>query len=272
MTHLTFELLAIGNEILQGDVLDTNSHWLCRELAERGARVLRITVLPDDERVIGEGVIAALGRRPSAVITCGGLGPTVDDLTAGAVASALGRPLAEDAVALRMVTELYRRLFALGLVPTSELTPARRKMANLPAGALPLPNSVGAAPGIWLEHEGATVACLPGVPAEMKAIFTEQLWPRLAARRSTGAAPVFAERLVRTDSQDESLMAPAVDAVTARHPLVYVKSRAQVYGGSETDFVTLSVRAVDQAEATDLLDAAETDLRAALAAVGVKTS
>lgn len=272
MTHLTLELLAIGNEILQGDVLDTNSHWLCRELAQRGARVLRIGVLPDVAAVIGEGILAALGRKPVAIITCGGLGPTVDDLTAAAVAAALSRPLGEDATALGMISDLYARLFALGQVPTGNLTPARRKMARLPAGALPLPNSVGAAPGIWLQVDGVALACLPGVPAEMKAIFGEQLWPRLAALSAETHAPVFAERVVQTDSQDESLMAPAVDAVTARHPQVYVKSRAQVYGGAETDFVTLSVRAADQAEAAALLDAAEADLRAALIAAGVRTA
>ena len=87
------ELLAIGNELLAGDVLDTNSHWLCRQLAGRGARVSRVTTLPDDMATIGEALLAALGRRPALIVTCGGLGPTADDLTVVAQAAALGRVL-----------------------------------------------------------------------------------------------------------------------------------------------------------------------------------
>ena len=90
MSVPVIEILAIGNEVLAGDVLDTNSHWLCRELVGRGARVARITVLPDDPATIAEALLAGRARGPALIVTCGGLGPTADDLTLAAIAGALG--------------------------------------------------------------------------------------------------------------------------------------------------------------------------------------
>lgn len=262
------EILTVGSEVLAGDVLDTNSHWLCRQLRERGCRVARITTVPDDLAVIGEALLAALSRRPGLILTCGGLGPTADDLTLSAVAHALGRPLATDEVALGMVRDFYAGLAARGEIADGELTPARAKMARLPAGGQPLANGVGAAPGVLLREGNTWIGCLPGVPAEMRAIFENSLWPRLAA---IFEGQTFAERTIRTNCLDESAMAPAVDAVAARHPQVYVKSRAQVYGGGIADFVTLAARASDAAQAAALLDAAERDLRQELARLGIET-
>ena len=233
----TVELLVIGNEILAGDVLDTNSHWLCRQLAGRGARVTRISVLPDEPAAIADGLRAALSRHPALILTCGGLGPTVDDLTLASIGAALDRPLQEAAAAFAMIRDFYALLFARGAVTTPDMTPARSKMAQLPLGSEPLPNAVGAAPGILFREGETLIACLPGVPAEMKDIFENALWPRLAAR-FTGQS--YAERTIQTNCWDESVMAPAVDAVAGRHPQVYVKSRAQAYGSGAADFVTLA--------------------------------
>jgi nicotinamide-nucleotide amidase len=262
------EILVVGNEVLAGDVLDTNSHWLCRQLSGRGARVTRIAVLPDDATAIRGGLLAALDRRPALILTCGGLGPTADDLTVTAIAAAFGRPVQEDPDAFALVQGFYASLFARGDVSTPDMIPARAKMARLPLGAAPLSNTVGAAPGVLLEEGGTLIVCLPGVPAEMKDIFENALWPRLAARL---AGQVYAERTICTDCWDESIMAPAVDAVATRHPDVYVKSRAQVYASGVADFVTLAARAEERAESERLLDAAEADLRHALEAAGIRT-
>jgi len=261
------EILIIGNEVLAGDVQDTNSYWLCRQLAARGAQVKRIAVLPDDPTAIGEELRSALDRRPELIITCGGLGPTADDLTLAAVGAALDRPVQEDAVAFAMIRDLYARLFSRGHVTTPDMTPARAKMAQLPLGSQPLANAVGAAPGVLLQEGETWLACLPGVPAEMKDIFEHALWPRLAARFG---GQVYAERTIQTECWDESILAPAVDGVAARRPEVYVKSRAQVYGSGVADFVTLAARAADEAQVVALLDAAETDLEKALGALGVR--
>jgi molybdenum cofactor synthesis domain-containing protein len=266
MTAPVVEILVIGNEVLAGDVLDTNSHWLCRELAARGARVTRITALPDDPATIGEALLAARSRAPRLILTCGGLGPTADDLTVAAIAGALGQPLGEHPQAYAMIRAFYAQIYARGDVTTPDMTPARAKMAQMPLAAEPLTNTVGAAPGVLLRDGATLIVSLPGVPAELKDIFTHALWPRLDA---TFHGQAYGERTITTDCWDESLIAPAVDEVSQRHPAVYVKSRAQVYGSGVADFVTLAARGRDTAEVMRLLDAAEVDTLAALAAVGI---
>jgi molybdenum cofactor synthesis domain-containing protein len=260
------EILTIGNELLAGDVLDTNSHWLCRQMASRGARVARISTLPDHPATIGGALQDAVARRPGVILTCGGLGPTADDLTLAAVGAALGRKMALHPLAHAMVRNFYARLYERGEVSTAEMTPPRAKMAILPNDAEPLTNSVGAAPGVLMTQGETLIAALPGVPAEMKAIFTESLWPRIGPQLS---AQGYSECVVRTNCWDESIMAPAIDAVAVRHQGVYVKSRAQVYGGGLADFVTLAARAGSPAAADALVEAALNDLRAELARVNV---
>ena len=226
-------------------MLDSNSNWLCQQVAARGGQVRRITVLRDDPAEIRDGLLGALGRRPELIVTCGGLGPTQDDLTAAAIGEALGLPVEEDRAAYAMIRAFYNELHSRGEVTTADMLPARAKMARLPHGAEPLPNGVGAAPGVLLTHRGTTIIALPGVPAEMKDIFSKSLSPRL---QSLFAEQAYAERTVRTNAWDESILAPAVDAVATRHPRVYVKSRAQVYGSGIPDFVTLAARAQDETE------------------------
>lgn len=260
------EILVIGNEVLAGNVLDSNSHWMCQQLAVRGAQVRRITVLPDDPHEIADGLHGSLGRAPDLIITCGGLGPTQDDLTVAAVAHALGRTMQESPVAFAMIRDFYAMLFDRGDVSFAEMTPARAKMAQFPEGADPLVNRCGAAPGVLMHQGATTIVCLPGVPAEMKDIFTNSLAPRLDALFGQQA---YEERVILTAVWDESVLAPVVDAVAARHPLVYVKSRAQVYGDDKADFVTLAARGRDAAEVAGLLDATEGDLRAELQVLGI---
>ena len=141
------EIVAVGNELLLGDVLDTNSQWLCRRFTGLGARVQRVTMVGDDEAIIAGVVRGALERGARLVVTTGGLGPTEDDLTLRAVAAALGRPLVEHPGAREMVARTYAELARRGHVASAEMTPARLKMARLPEGAEPLANGVGAAPG-----------------------------------------------------------------------------------------------------------------------------
>jgi len=267
MSAPVVEILVIGNEVLAGAVLDTNSHWLCRELAARGARVARVTVLADEPAAIGEALLAARSRGPALILTCGGLGPTADDLTVAAIAAALGQPLGEHPLAYAMIRAFYAALYARGDVTTPEMIPPRAKMAQMPLAAEPLTNTVGAAPGVLLREGDTLIVSLPGVPAEMKDIFTHALSPRLEAAFHRQA---YFERTVATDCWDESILAPAVDAVARRHPAVYVKSRAQVYGSGVADFITLAARGRDTDEVMRLLDAAEADTLAALAAVGIR--
>lgn len=219
------EILAIGNELLVGQVLDTNTHWLIRSLTSSGARVRRATILRDEYDEIADAISSSLRRKPRLIITTGGLGPTDDDLTMRALSRALGLPLEEDPVALEMVRRRYEYIASIRPGFSAELNDARRKMALLPQGAMPLANPDGAAPGVALDVNGvSTIVSLPGVPAEMKDIYNTSMQPILA--RTIGAGGYMEHTLV-LDRGDESRIATALQTVQIDHPTVYIKSRGQ---------------------------------------------
>lgn len=261
------EIIAIGNELLIGDVLDTNTHWLCRKVTGLGGVVRRAVMVRDDLEAIGQEVLGAVQRGTQVLFTTGGLGPTADDMTLQALAQALGRPLELHPEALELVRAKYRELAEAGYVDHAEMTPEREKMAILPRGARPLPNPVGGAPGVLLEHEGTAIVALPGVPEELKGIVEQSLPPML--RQWFGQAH-YQERVVVVACGDESVLAPVVDAVARAHPEVYVKSRAKAYGPEVRLRVTLSARGQTAQEVASALEATLADLQARLDAVGIR--
>lgn len=271
MEQVTVEIIAVGNELLLGDVLDTNSNWLCRRLTGLGAIVRQVSQIPDDEEAIAEALRMALARGTRLVILSGGLGPTEDDRTLQGVARALGLEVHLDPLALEWVEAKYQELARLGYIAHAEITPSRAKMAYLPMGAQPLANGVGAAPGVLLElgsREGRkgtapqAVVCLPGVPDELKDIFQGSLAPFL--ERLLGHSD-YQEWKATLACGDESLLAPLLRDVSKAHPSVYVKSRARRFAPNQTFEVTLSARgAPDGPSATELLHAAWQDLERAL--------
>ncbi|MBX7213589.1 MAG: hypothetical protein K1X39_06180 [Thermoflexales bacterium] len=223
------ELFAIGNELLVGQVLDTNSHWIIQQITGLGAQVRRALMLRDEYDEIEQALKSALARRPRLIITTGGLGPTDDDLTFRAVARAFGLEQREDAVALEMVRQRYAYLATIRPNFSADLNEARRKMALFPVGGVPLANPSGAAPGLALELSSdpaapVTLVCLPGVPSEMKDIFTTSLQPVLAHAIGAGG---YVEHTIVLDRGDESRIADLLQRVQGAHPAVYVKSRGQ---------------------------------------------
>jgi nicotinamide-nucleotide amidase len=267
------EILVIGDEILLGDVLDTNSHWLCQQLTGLGARVRRITQIGDDATTIAETLRAALERDNQLLITVGGLGPTEDDRTLAAVAKALGRSIVEHHVAKQWVENTYQKLAQAGHVRSDEMSEGARrsrlKMARLPQGAEPLPNDVGIAPGVLLCNESHMIACLPGVPAEMKDIFQHALEPRLRDLLGTGR---YAEWRVRAAIGDESVLAPPLRQVSAEQPDVYIKSRARRFGEDTHFTITLSARGQGAgSDVEDRLERAWQSLHSRLAREGIES-
>jgi len=264
------EIIVVGNEILQGDVLDTNSHWLCGQLTGLGAVVRQVTQVRDECPAIAEALRLALRRGNSLIILTGGLGPTADDLTLEAVAQALGVPLKEHPQALAWVADTYRHLAEEGRVPSAEMTPQRAKMAHLPAGCEPLFNAVGAAPGVLCRLAGQAIVCLPGVPAELKSIYQEALLPLMAEWLGPGA---FVEWEAMVACNDESVLAPLLKHVVGAHPEVYIKSRARAFGESHGRFtITLSAQGATRAEAEARVRSAWEDLRAVLGQAGLNAS
>jgi molybdenum cofactor synthesis domain-containing protein len=194
-------LLSIGTEILLGETVDTNAAHLAGELARLGVDLLGVHQLADDRAFIAAAFAEA---RSSAdlVIATGGLGPTHDDLTREGLADALDETLTPD-VALE--EELRRRFAAYGPMPTSNLCQALR----VPS-AQALPNPIGSAPGWWVDRDGSVAVLLPGVPAEMRRMWTDQVVPRLAARFALRPLRV---RTVKTFGIGESAAAEVLEGL-----------------------------------------------------------
>lgn len=187
------EIVAVGNELLLRDVLDTNTNWLCKRTTGLGGRVSRAVLVEDDVEAIATEVRGALARGADVVFTTGGLGPTADDMTLAAVAQALDAPLEPSEEALAFVLDKYAELVDKGYVECAELSQERRKMAFLPRGAQPLYNPVGTAPGVVLNVGGTTIISLPGVPEELKGIFATSLQPVL---KELLGESIFIEKMV----------------------------------------------------------------------------
>lgn len=170
------EIVTIGDELLLGFTVDTNSGFLGRELASLGVTVARHTTCGDDIGIIVETLREALDRT-GAVITTGGLGPTADDMTVEAVAKLFDRELVRDESIARWLEQRWVSYARKGPMPESNY-----KQAMIPRGAEIIPNPVGSAPGVLVSDDrGRWVATLPGVPREARAMFTESLRPRIVA-------------------------------------------------------------------------------------------
>ena len=257
------ELVAVGRELLSGRTVDTNSAWLAERIAARGARVARIVVVDDDPAAIAGALVDARNRGARLTITTGGLGPTFDDCTLAGVAKALDRPLVEHPAALAIVTRRYAALAAERLVESSAITPARRKMAALPASAEPVDNPVGTAPGVLCAGDGFTVLALPGVPAEMRAVFDQAL-ARLQEELAGGRA--VAETEIASGSGDESVVAGAVDRAMAAVPDVWIKSLPRGFHHDRDIRVRITAYGADRGAAQRRLAEAVGRLEDALAA------
>lgn len=172
------EIIAVGTELTSGAKLDTNSQWLSLQLADLGIATHFHTTVADDMTANVDVIRIALQRSELVLIT-GGLGPTLDDLTREAVASAIGVGLELDSASLEEVEAFFRSR-------GRDMPSRNRIQAMFPTGAVPLPNPIGTAPGFWVEfpREAGTpslLGAMPGVPSEMKQMFFEQVRPRLRA-------------------------------------------------------------------------------------------
>jgi nicotinamide-nucleotide amidase len=200
-------VLAVGTELLLGDVVNSNAAWLGKQLAAAGVEVVASEALPDHVDVL----VAAVHRHLAEVdvlLLCGGLGPTVDDLTRDAVAAALQAPLARDP---RVEQQLRDRFAAWG----RPMPDAVLRQADVPVGAEVLENGAGTAPGLWLERDGKVVVALPGPPHELRATATT-VWPRLGAR----SGRVVTTRQVLLHGLGESAVAEQVEAALDLPPEV----------------------------------------------------
>lgn len=168
---MTAVLLTVGDEILLGQIVDTNAAWLGDRLAASGVDLVRHETVGDTMDAI-TGCLARACADADLVVLTGGLGPTHDDLTRDAIAAHLGVDLRRDQDVEHTLRERYRQR-------GRDLTETRIRMADVPEGVEPLPNPRGAAPGLWHPGERCVIVAMPGVPYEMKAIWRESVEPRL---------------------------------------------------------------------------------------------
>jgi nicotinamide-nucleotide amidase len=191
-------LLSIGSELLAGETVDTNAAFIAGRLGALGLAATGVRQLPDDREVIAAAFTEAMAQADAVLVT-GGLGPTHDDLTRESLADALGEALRPDPA---LEAQLRERFSGLGRMPETNL----RQALRIPS-AEALPNPIGSAPGWWVAREATVVALMPGVPAEMRRMFTEAVAPRLAKRFRR---PPVAVRVVKTIGIGESAVAERV--------------------------------------------------------------
>jgi nicotinamide-nucleotide amidase len=214
-------LLTVGDEILLGEILDTNSQWLAGELSAAGLEITHRLSVGDDAGAITRAMNWLLEQCRLVVIT-GGLGPTSDDKTREVLAACFGMPLEENPLALADLEEKLRRR-------GREMNAMVRTQALHPRGAELIRNPLGTASGIWIEHDNRFVAALPGVPYEMKAMATTFLLPEIRKQFNPGW---IAHRYIRTVGVPETRIALTLQNLEATLPgwlkLAYLPSGGQV--------------------------------------------
>jgi nicotinamide-nucleotide amidase len=200
---LRVEILSTGDELLTGQVVDTNSAWLMDRLWDLGVMVRRKTLVGDDRADL-DAAIRETTARADVVVMSGGMGPTEDDLTSERVAAVLGVPLALDEPSLRVIEERFRRF-------GREMTPNNAKQALFPRGAEIIANRFGTAPGFAVRIGDAEVVCLPGVPVEFRGLSEEWLLPRVAARLGEVPAARLVKLFAVPESHADHAMRPVMD-------------------------------------------------------------
>jgi nicotinamide-nucleotide amidase len=237
-------ILAIGSELLQPGRRDTNADWLIVRLLDLGIETAWSARIGDDVDRIARVARAAL-RDAEVVIVTGGLGPTEDDRTREALASALDAPLARDPEVARHIARLFE---ARGRVPS----PRQARQADRPEGAAWIDNPLGSAPGFLVERGDRLLAALPGVPAEMKAMFASALAPRLSGR----VAGSLARTTLRVAGRPESWVDDLV-----RDLYETELTETTILASSGTIELLLSARGADAGDASRRLAALAAAMR-----------
>ncbi|MBX3081215.1 MAG: CinA family nicotinamide mononucleotide deamidase-related protein [Anaerolineae bacterium] len=192
------EIISIGEELLSGDtdIVDTNSVFIAKQLRAIGIHVYYKSTVGDHEERITEVILNALGRA-DVIITSGGLGPTVDDMTRQGVANAIGRPLIFYQDLMDILVEKFKKFGV-------RMSENNRVQATLPETAIPIVNPVGTAPGFIVNYAGRIIMSVPGVPREMKYLMENTVIPYL--KEQMGPQGIIKTRVLRTAGIGESLL------------------------------------------------------------------
>ena len=221
MKDIFADIITIGDEILYGQITDTNSQWVSAELDTIGIRTKRKSSVGDQEEAILEILSEAEGRSQIIIIT-GGLGPTNDDITKKTLCKYFNSSLTLNQEALEEVTNFFKS-------KGRDLNELNRQQAFLPENCEYIPNKSGTAPGMWFEKDGKVFISMPGVPHEMKAMMQTSILPKL---KQTFKTPIIFHRVIKTVGIGESylseLIKPWEDALPSHIKLAYLPSLSQV--------------------------------------------
>lgn len=222
LNRVAVEIINIGDELLYGNIANTNAQWMSEYLTEAGFRVLRHTVIADEQAAIVQALQEAL-QRAQVVLMTGGLGPTKDDVTKLALCSYFNTGLQLHPEALAHLEEMFR-------LRGRSLSELNRQQAALPAGGLYLQNEKGTAPGIWMQDAaGRVVVAMPGVPHEMQHLMREKVLPRLLQTFSIEPLLHFHVKTVGIgESQLAEQIAAWEEALPSHIKLAYLPSFGQV--------------------------------------------
>jgi nicotinamide-nucleotide amidase len=250
------EVLAIGTELLLGQIVDTNSAWIGEQLAASGIDSYEHRAIGDNQTRIVEALRDLLSRS-DAVLMCGGLGPTQDDLTRDAIAELMGVPLVRRDELAEAIAQMFRS--RVRDMPQNNL-----RQADVPEGGEAIPNPIGTAPGLLCELPGGKIVyAVPGVPYEMQQMVRDYVVPDLLRR--SGEAAAIVSRSLKTWGTSESALAELVahrlDALDAQggNPTIAFLAR-----GIEGLVVRVTAKAATEAEARALVDLEEKELRLVL--------
>lgn len=251
------EVVAVGTELLLGQIVDTNSSWLGEQLAAAGIDSHFQVKVGDNRARMVQAIRIALSRS-DAVIVCGGLGPTQDDITREAVAEVMNVPLERD----EAIVDTIRAMFETRGRPMSENNASQ---ADVPRGAVVIPQTRGTAPGLICPVGKKVVYAVPGVPYEMQDMVERAVLPDLQARAGTQSTIV--SRVLRTWGLAESTLAetvaPRLHALEAAgNPTI-----AFLASGMEGIKVRVTAKAPTREEAVALLEAEDAELRSLLGSV-----
>jgi nicotinamide-nucleotide amidase len=215
------EIIATGSELLLGEVVDTNSTYIARKLREIGLNLYYKTVVGDNEQRMEEALRIALNRS-DVIITTGGLGPTVDDVTRPAVARAVDRELI---FSEELLAQIQARFRAYGVPMGAPIGENNRRQAYLPQDAIPIENPVGTAPCFIVEQHSHFIISLPGVPREMEYLMDHVVLPFL--KDKLHLTDVILIRTLHTVGQGESRIDEAIgDLETSANPTVGLSAKA----------------------------------------------
>lgn len=215
------EIITIGDEILIGQIVDTNSAWMAKELNKIGLSVKQITSVSDDANHIVDALNEAK-KRADVILITGGLGPTKDDITKLTLASYFNMPLRQDQTTLDHITGIFARL-------NRPMIEANIRQADVPDGCTVIQNANGTAPCMWFEQEGKIIVSMPGVPFEMMYLMEEEIIPRL---QSAFNLPFIVHQTILIAGLGESFLAQEIaeieDAIPVHLKLAYLPKLGQV--------------------------------------------